>query len=440
VIFDNSSSIEVPEGQAKKKLKDLISITDEGNLANPVYSPLGANDEVEVKKNTIVITFENQITGYYNRIKIGEFALKDRFNYVSEELITTPIVVDVTGPKLIKTTMDKKKRKVTFRFSERIYMATAGAKPSDVATSFKNAITIKRGSGSFVALSAKDKVSVSGRQIEVNLSASLTTDDNQIKFAADAIRDILGNKSLEITSPEIEDLSGPILSKVTLGADNKTVTITLDEEASGAAIGTKADKLAALRASITIATDGTSYNPIGSTDVVELTKGIITVKFATALTGATNRIRIAPDSIQDIFKNKNGLLTTSSIVADSVGPVCKIPDEDDANLCSSVALPSNKLNRTLTITFNERVSLIDKNTIKNAVTISTDGTYASLGASDKVSTSKNRLVVTLSKPLIAAKVYQVKVAAGAVKDFFGNQNLEVESVTFEVDTSGPKLR
>ncbi len=444
-IFDNSSSIEVPESEPKKTLKQLITITNEADEEDPEYSPLGTNDTVAIKKNTIVITFANQITGVYNRIKIAEEALKDRFNYISGEQITTPLVVDVDGPKLIKSTMDKKKKKITLRFSEKIYMATAGAKPADVAVSFKNAVTFKRGSGSFSALAAKDKVSVSGREVVITLATALTTNDNQVRFAAEALRDLLSNKSLAITSAEIEDTTGPVLNKVTLGADNKTVTIAFDEEAFNATTGTKTVKEAALRAAVTFAADGATFGALGTTDTIELKSGIITVKFASALSGSTNRIRIAGDALQDLFAIKNNTLTTSSIIADSVGPVCKTPDEDDADLCASTALPSKNLNARLTITLNEKVTAVDKKLVKNAVTLSTNGTYAALGTSDKVTTSKNQIVVTFAKPLVATKdgvaqEYQVKVAAGAVKDFFGNQNLEIETVTFAVDTSGPKLR
>jgi hypothetical protein len=440
VIFDNSSKVPVPADTPKKTLNDLITITNEANVANPVYSPLGANDTVVVKKNTLVITFENQITGYYNRIKIAEKALIDRFYYQSGEQITTPIVVDVTGPKLIKTTMSKNKKKVTFRFNERIYMATAGAKPADVALSFRNAISIKRGSGSYGPLNSKDKVSVSGRVVEISLSNAFTTDDNRIKFAAEALKDLLSNKSLEIESPEIEDLTGPELNKVSLGSDNKTITILFDEEAFNVATGTKSEKLTALKNAIQFAENGTSFSPLGTTDTIDLTKGVLTIKFSTPITGSLNRIRIYADSLQDLFKNKNKTLETDPIVADAVGPVCKTPDEDDSTLCASVSLPSKFLNRRLTITFNERVSMVDKKTINNAVSLSTDGTYAPIGATAKVSTSRNQLVITLSKPLVVDKEYQVKVDADAIKDFFGNKNLALESTTFEVDTSGPKLR
>ncbi len=444
-IFDNSSAIEVGEGESKKTLKQLITITNEANEQDPEYVPLGANDTVVIKKNTIVITFENQITGYYNRIKIADEALKDRFNYISGEQITTPLVVDVTGPKLIKSSMDKKKKKITLRFSEKIFMATAGAKPADVAVSFKNAITFKRGSGSFGALAAKDKVSVSGREVIITLATPLSTNDNQVKFADESLRDLLSNKSDEITSAEIEDMDGPVLSKVSLGADNKTVTIAFDEESFNATTGSKAEKEAGLRSAVTFAADGATFVALGQTDSIQLIKGVITVKFASALSGSTNRIRIAGNALQDLFTNKNNTLTTSQIVADSVGPVCKTADDDDADLCASAALPSRNLNARLIITLNERVSVVDRKLVKNSITLSTNGTYAALGASDKVSTSRNQIVVTFAKPLVAAKdgvtqEYQVKVAAGAVKDFFGNQNLEIETVTFQVDTSGPKLR
>jgi hypothetical protein len=249
---------------------------------------------------------------------------------------------------------------------------------------------------------------------------------------------MIGNKSLEITTPEIEDISGPILNKVTLAPDNKTITVTFDEEAFNTATGTKSEKNNALKNAITLSSDGFTYNALDTNDTTEIIKGVITIKLATALSGSNNRFRFAADSLRDLFTNKNGTLVTSALVADSVGPTCKTIDGGE---CTSASLPSKKLNRTLTIVMNEKISAgTTKDNLKAAVQLSTDGTYASLSATDKVSTSNKQLIITFSKALVVGKVYKVKVNAEAMKDFTGNKNLEFETYEFEVDISGPRLR
>jgi chitodextrinase len=446
-IFDNSSAI---VATPKKTLKDLITFTSNANAeGGGTYNPLGADDTVVIKKDKIVITFENQISGNYNRIKVAAEALKDRFGYKSAEQITTPLVVDGTGPALVKTTMDKKKRKITLRMSERIYAATAGTKPAEIATSLKAAFTIKRGDAAYTALSARDKVTISGRFIEVNLSQALTTNDNKIQIAADALKDFLGNKSALIETPEIEDGSGPVLNKVTRSADNKTITIAFDEEAFNTAVGTKVQKLEALKNAITFAADGTTFNALGTTDTADISQGLLTIKLATALSGANNKFKIAAGTVRDLFLNTNGELTTSAIAADSVGPACKNTDADDASICTSIDLPSKKLNRQLIIHLNENIlngfssgnNNADRTSLKAAITIKTDGgNFAALANADMVKIIRNQLQINFGAALAKDKTYQVKINADALKDLTGNKNAQIVTDVFAIDTAGPKLR
>jgi hypothetical protein len=446
-IFDNSSAI---VATPKKALKDLITFTSNANAeGGGTYNPLGANDTVVIKKDKIVITFENQISGNYNRIKVAAEALKDRFGYKSSEQITTPLVVDGTGPALVKTTMDKKKRKITLRMSERIYAATAGTKPAEIATSLKAAFNIKRGDAAYTALSARDKVTISGRFIEVNLSQALTTNDNKIQIAADALKDLLGNKSAPIETPEIEDGTGPILNKVTRLADNKTITIAFDEEAFNTATGTKAQKLEALKNAITFAADGTTFNALGTTDTVDIADNLLTIKLATALSGTNNKFKIASGAVRDLFLNTNSELTTSAIAADSVGPACKTADADDASICTSIDLPSKKLNRQLIINLNENItsgfstgnSNADRTSLKSAITIKTDsGEFVALANADVVKLSKNQLQINFGTALVKDKTYKVKINADALKDLTGNKNTQLVTDVFAIDTAGPKLR
>ncbi len=424
-------------------LKNAVTITRNANASEPMYEPLGPNDQLSIRGNRLVIEFENQVTGYYNRIKIAGNALKDRLGYKAAEQLTTPLVVDSTGPSLIKVTMDKKKKELLLQFSERLYMATSGANPKEITDKFKAAITFSRNGSAFSALAARDKVTLSGRYLEISLATPLSTNDNKVKIAASVLKDLIGNLSAEIVTEEIDlDASGPILSKVTLGPDNKTITILLNEEANNTASGVKAAKLAALRAAIQISTNANvavpTYAALGTNDMVDLNKGVLTIKLATALTSAHNKIKIASGIVKDIFGNTNSELTTSTIVADKFAPFFVKTD-----------LPLKRANRTLVITLNETISngftsgktAENKEALKAAVKIKTDsGEFVALKAIDQVRVSGKTMQITFAAPLVKDKQYQVKIAVNALQDLTGNKNEEIITDTFVVDTTGPKLR
>jgi chitodextrinase len=425
------------------QLKNAITITRNANENEPTYEALGLNDTVSIRGNRLVIEFENQVTGYYNRIKIASNALKDRLGFKSVEQISTPLVVDSTGPSLIKVKMDKKKKELTLQFSERVYMATTGANAKEIVDKFKAAVTFSRNGGAFAALGARDKISLSGRFLEITLATPLSTNDNKIRIAEDAMKDLIGNMSEEMITAEIDlDASGPILSKVTLGPDNKTITIMMNEEASGTTAGAKSVKLSALRSAISLSTNSSSaaptYTPLTSLDFVELNKGVLTIKLATALTGANNKIKIAAGIMKDIFNNTNVELTTSTFAADKVGPTFV-----------STNLPLKKANRTLVITFNESINngfIIGKTNenkaaLKTAITIKKDdGVFVKLDSIDQVKVSGKTLQISFAMALVKDKEYQVMIAAAAIQDLTGNKSAQITTDTFIVDTTGPKLR
>jgi hypothetical protein len=424
-------------------LKNAVTITRNANAGVPTYEALGPKDIISIKGNRLVIEFENQVTGLYNRIKIEANALKDRLGYLSAEQVTTPLVVDANGPSLIKVTIDKKKKVLTMQFSEKLYLATSGASAKEIADKFKAAVTFSRNGGTFDALGARDKVIVSGRYVTITLTTLLSTNDNKIKIAASSLKDLIGNLTAEIITDEIDlDASGPILSKVTLGPDNKTITIVMNEEASSITSGTKAVKLAALRAAIQLSTNANAaiptYTALSTIDSVDLNKGVLTIKLATALTGAHNRIKIAAGIMKDIFGNINGELVTSVLSADQIGPTFV-----------STALPLKKANRTLEITLNETIingftsgkTAANKLALQGAITIKTDdGEFVALNAKDTVKISKNKLQINFAIALVKDRTYQVRINAEAIQDLTGNKCAEILTDTFVVDTTGPKLR
>jgi hypothetical protein len=436
-------------------LKNSITMTSEANVSEPSYSALNIEDEISIKKNTLIIKFKTAITGQYNRIKIGGNALKDSFNNMfTTEQITSPLVVDTIGPKLVRVQIIKKNNKeIELLFSEKIYIATPGLKPADRSASFKAAIQISRNASdvtpTYVGLGLKDKVTVGQRKITFKLYTPLTGSDNKITLPAEALKDLLGNTSLAIETPIIElDSQGPILKKVTLAKDNKTITIVLNEEAFYVmTLGTKLQKLAALKAAISITADANSavptYSPLALADIIEMKKDTLTIKLSAPLSGDQNRIHIASEILKDLFGNTNLDLTTSILVADEIGPIV-----------TSVVLPPKKYNLQIVVQFNESISnaltvpkIELKAALKTAVTISSDAesetpTFVALKTTDRVSVKDNKgqLIIDLSAKLVKDINYKVRINAETLRDLTGNKSLEIITQTFTVDVTGPELR
>jgi hypothetical protein len=96
----------------------------------------------------------------------------------------------------------------------------------------------------------------------------------------------------------------------TLDTAKKVVTIYLNQ------IVTAVGDAAALKAGITIATDGTTYSALGASDTVAITGGsTIVVTFDSALSTATNKIKIAAGTVKDVFSINNAEAVTGTIDA-----------------------------------------------------------------------------------------------------------------------------
>jgi|GEM_PF-2220373 len=90
----------------------------------------------------------------------------------------------------------------------------------------------------------------------------------------------------------------------------KIVTIYLNQ------IVTAVGDAAALKAGITIATDGINYAALGGSDTVAITGGsTIVVTFDAALTTATNLIKVAAATVKDVFSISNAEVITATIDA-----------------------------------------------------------------------------------------------------------------------------
>lgn len=81
----------------------------------------------------------------------------------------------------------------------------------------------------------------------------------------------------------------------------KIVTLTFDAD-----VLSNAADAAALKAAVTVATDGTTFAALGASDTVAVTTGKLVVTFNAALTTATNKIKVAARAL----KTTNGAIQT----------------------------------------------------------------------------------------------------------------------------------
>jgi len=106
------------------------------------------------------------------------------------------------------------------------------------------------------------------------------------------------------------DTVAPTFTSVAIDDTKKIATITMSEKVSNAT----AD-LTALKAKVTLASDGTTFGALVSGDKVAITNGKLVVTFASALSTATNKIKISADALKDSAGNKNAEFTTGAIDA-----------------------------------------------------------------------------------------------------------------------------
>jgi hypothetical protein len=106
------------------------------------------------------------------------------------------------------------------------------------------------------------------------------------------------------------DTTAPTLTSATLDEDKKIVTLTFSESIENAL----AD-IATLKTKVTLATDCTTFSALAAGDKVDITNGKVVVTFTSALSTATNKIKIAADSLKDVAGNKLAEVVTGAIDA-----------------------------------------------------------------------------------------------------------------------------
>lgn len=134
--------------------------------------------------------------------------------------------------------------------------------------------------------------------------------------------------------------SFPGYQSAALNAGLTVATLTFNE----ALVNNLAD-LPTLKAAVTFAADGTTFNALAAGDAVALSGSTLTVTFASALSGTTNKIKIAANSLKDAVGN----VLASAVTTAALDATDTIPNAFVFTAQSGAALSAATTSDTITV-------------------------------------------------------------------------------------------
>ncbi|NLY28530.1 MAG: calcium-binding protein, partial [Alcaligenaceae bacterium] len=199
------------------------------------------------------------------------------------------------------------------------------------------------------------------------------------------------------------DTTAPAYASAVISGENKVVTLTYNKSL--------VSNVPDLKAAVTFSANGKTFSALGTNDTVTIDGDKLVVTFETALTGGTNAIKVAANSLKDAYGNIQAQDATAADV--------EAPDIIAPTLASTAVSGDNKI---ITLTYSENLvsNVNDATALKAAVQFATDGTtFNALGANDTVAIDGNKLVVTVEAALTGTSNV-IQVAAATLKDGSGN--------------------
>lgn len=271
------------------------------------------------------------------------------------------------------------------------------------ASALKAAVTMDVYGTGFQPLATNDTVTISGSDVTVALESRLAVPGAKIRVAAGALKDGMGNATIETTIALQYDAAAPVLSRSEIGNLNKLVTLEFDDD-----VMNRLADADALKAAINISQADGSYAPLAAGDTVSLSTRQLVLALGQAIPDGTN-IRIAAGALKDAAGNRSELVN-AIIHLDFEPPVFQ-----GASLYAA--------NRRVSLRLSESLVAATTN-LKAAVTIDRAGNgYAPLDIGDRVQLSNNTLILDLQQEV--SGLVRVRVATGALKDEFNNVRTDV---------------
>lgn len=106
------------------------------------------------------------------------------------------------------------------------------------------------------------------------------------------------------------DTTAPAFVSAAVGNGNQTITLTFDENLVNNTADTDA-----LKSAISFSADGNTFRPLESGDTVSINGSSVTISFSTAITGLTNAVTIAANTLKDGAANLCGAVNANGIAA-----------------------------------------------------------------------------------------------------------------------------
>ncbi|WP_171633485.1 hemoblobin-interacting domain-containing protein [Paenibacillus plantarum] len=377
------------------------------------YSFLTESDTIDVVGNQMVITFPTPLIGYTS-IKIASGAVQSadgiNNNWICKQLDLNAITFDESR---LSSGNDGNtpNSEVDLYFSQDVVSTLSDAE-------LKAAITISNDNGvHFTALGDDDTVRVrrSGA-LHLHFFTSLTPGSSYVvKIASGALQNKVGLAAGELLSDTIvaEDPSIPTYQQVAVSQDGKTVTLTFDKNLNENDPGNSCSWN--LYNYIYIKTSENSgyqtlNNSGGSVQISAENRTKLVITLDEALTGAKNKIAIAPGVLKDDIGHQIG------------GVVTRFIDVTETALPTYQGSSIDNLNHDWTLSFDKNVKINEGYTLDNLkanIKIYLNGVENSLDPSTTITFIENKVVLHFNQPLVDHYIY-VYVPENAIADMFNN--------------------
>jgi len=281
-------------------------------------------------------------------------------------------------------------------------------------------VSVRTSDGSAAAMASSNPVTISGNKMEIRLAAGLEDAAQSVHIASDTFTDQVG----VIISP-VFNCEGPKLADtnpVNVSDDRKTVVVKF----AGSFIGYPSPEALTDGGVRFSSNNGSSYSDVSANNVsVDYGKREITITFATALTGTTNRISFRALKVESSVKagsSQYGNLNLKDIITPAIDASFDVlPPQFES---SKTTLSSD--GKTINLFFDKNIQNVHGTTtlaleaFKSRVWISrNNGGYKALVGLDTVTIGSNYVRIVL-RDAVTGTSNSIKIDGGNIKDAQGN--------------------
>ncbi len=413
------------ELEAVDKSKISISLDGKTNLASTAYN-------ATIEDKYLLLTFVSEKATFKNNGKItilkGAVVGMDSGADNEEDSVITVNVSKFVS--LGSATMNNTNNQANLSFATTVKGVNVGSVAVNPALqTLDGQIETSVDGGKTWSAADVESAALEGNTLEVYFYPALTNSKTLVRVKAGTLSYTATGKHNGVLNAEIKTVAldlFPVVASTTLSADNKVISVKYSENILTATspAPAKGASDSTLLGKIRLATDGENFTIAPAS--VAIAKDTLTVTFSIPLVGDGNILKINEDAVQDTKKNKSAEFISNNIVADESEPVV-------------LGLGFNKADKTLTVYFNENISLFGSTTL---ATLASGLKYndTSQFTQPVVTINKNTLVIKHKTTGITTTgtggVVNVVIPKESIRDAAVNENVDAIT-TVEPDIAAP---